>query len=592
VTRCSILHLSDLHYESPDTNFRDDNKAYVEGGLRVSYFRNLHRLLKQCFHKNQFAAIAVTGDITTHGRVGGFDAFKETRAHLTPLAPAGGAICMVPGNHDVTWDLETKEPDYFDKKFKAYRNCVVEANATSSFIPSGTIPANPHGDLTFAKDIPGPFFFDHDRRLAVLCINSAMRCGEVNDTIRQALRSPLTRVSGEIDKAIESIKNNGDATIALDTAKVYLKATTPIVDKYSLFDIPHVTHTQLDQLGELLFEHRSAMKEEWPNYVKVALLHHHLAPFDYQLPEYKPFEVMADASNVLDMLADHGFQTIFTGHKHQSYIQRLQSRGTEVLVLGGMTVGGYAVSGFIPSIRHIDFEQSDGILRVRIADLPCNFDGNIDSRVKLLIGEAHEETIFLGAQRKRSLFPFPNRIESAAEDQLYGRSFYKTNVEFEIEVTEAEEKNCLVFESRMSYVVVNRTSLDQEWRTEYNFDRDHGSILEAEFNGDPYDPEQRDFQVGRGLSIRRILAPHEEGKAYIHAKERWPDRGSTFFTSYHPATSLTVVLRSQIPRVEFDFEILYFRTPRTIRREQYWEVHLEGGLLPYQGVRVSWKRKD
>lgn len=584
--------MTDLHYESPDTNFRDDNKAYVMPVLRVSYFRNLHRLLKQCFGPNQFAAVAVTGDITTHGRTGGFDSFKETRVHLSQLAPSPAAVCMVPGNHDVGWNLDAKNPGYFDAKFQGYRNCVVDAGATSSFIPTGTITDNPHGDLTFARDIPGPLFFNHDRRLAVLCINSSIRCGEVNETIRQALRSRLVKATELIDKAMAEIADNADAAVALDTAKVHLKSLNPFVDKYSLFDIPHVTHSQLDQLGQLLFEHRQAMQNDWGDYVKVALLHHHLAPFDYQLPEYKAFEVMADASSVLGMLSDYGFQTILTGHKHQTYVQRLQSQGTEVLVLGGMTVGGYAVAGSNPSLRHLDLEQSDGILKVRIADLPCNFEGNIYEYTRRLIESAREETIHLGSSAKRTLFPFPNKIESAAEDQLYGRNFYKVDVVFEVEVSEAEGSDSLIFDSRLSYGVVNRTSSDQEWRTEYNFDREHGSIVEVTFNGEPYDPEQRDFQVGRGLSIRHTLAPHEQGNAFIHAKERWPGRGSTFFTSYNPATSLSVLLRSHTQAVEFDFEVLYFRTPRTVRQKQYWEVHLDGGLLPYQGVRVSWKRKE
>lgn len=588
--RIPVLHLTDLHYESPEANFRDDNKAYVEPVLRVSYFRNLHRMLKQCFPEKQFAAIALTGDFTTHGRASGFEYFKETLNHLTRLTSAPGAVCMTPGNHDVPWGLETNTPDYFDRKFQAYRNCVAGANATSSFIPTGTIPTNPYGDLKFATDVAGPLYFDHDRRLAVLCINSAMRCGEVNNTIRQALRSPLTKASAEIDAALEEIRDTGKGTTPLEMAKVHLKSTSPVIEKFSLFDIPHVTHTQLDQIVELLRNHISAMENEWPHYVKIALLHHHLAPFDYQLPEYKPFEVMADASSVIDTLAAHGFQTMLTGHKHQRYVQRLQSQGREVLVLGGMTVGGYAVTGFIPSIRHLDFEQTDGVLKIRIADLPCNFDGDIHSRVRELVNEAPEEAVCLGLPRKRSLFP--SRIESAAEDQLYGRSFYKTDVIFDVEVTEAEAPNSLYFESRMSYSVVNRTSVDQEWHTDYNFDRDSGSVLKAEFNGEPYDPEQRDFQAGRGISIRRVLAPREEGKAFIHVKERWPDRGSTFYTSYHPATDLKLVLRSQVPGLEFDFEVLYFRNARTIRKEQYWEVHLDRGLLPYQGVRLNWRRKE
>lgn len=587
---CTILHLTDLHYASPNTNFRDDNKAYVPDALRDSYFRRLDDLLTQCFEA-EFDAIAVTGDITTHGRPEGFDPFQTTREHLTKLVANPLGVCMVPGNHDVTWGLSTAAPDYFDRKFIAYRNCVVTAKATSSLIPTGTVPTDPYGDLTFASDIPGPLFIDHDRRLAVLCVNSAMRCGEVSDTIRKALSKPLANVSARIEEALKAIGNNEDATTALGLANVYATQLTSAIDKYSLFDIPHVTQTQISQLGRLLFKQSSAMGKEWREYVKVALLHHHLSPFENQLPEYKAFEVLPDASTVIETLSGYGFQTILTGHKHQSYIQHLQSRGTDVLVLGGMTVGGYAVTGYTPSIRHLSFEQSDGLLRVRVADLPCNYDGNIHDRASAIIREAQEQTISVGVPRKRVLVPFPASIELAAEDQLYGRDFYKKDVKFEIDVSDAEDSRDLVFETRMSYAVVNRTATDREWRTEYNYDRAHGVILEANVDDEPYDPEQRDFQVGRGLSIRRMLAPHGVGKTYIHAKEHWPGRGSTFFTSYHPATGLSVIVRSHTPNVEFDFEILYFEDRRTIRNQSHWEMHLEKGLLPYQGVRMNWKRK-
>jgi 3',5'-cyclic AMP phosphodiesterase CpdA len=594
MNRISVLHLSDLHFASPDSNFRDDNKAYVKPALRASYFRNLHRMLKQCFVPKQFAAVAITGDVTTHGNGSGFEHFKVTRDLISPLTSGSRAICMVPGNHDVTWNLDASEPDYFDRKFQCYRNCVAEAKATTSFIPTGTIPVGAYGDLAFTKAVPGPLFFDEKRRLAVLCINSAMRCGEINSTIREALRGPLRRVSSEITAAREAIANNADdnadAVAALGTAKVYLDAVSPAIDKHSLFDIPHVTHTQLDQIVELLIEQRSSMKDEWADYVKIALIHHHLAPFDYQLAEYKPFEVMADASSVLETLTSFGFQTILTGHKHQDYIQRLQSRGTEVLVLGGMTVGGYAVTGSTPSIRHLDFEQAEGVLSVRIADLPCNFDGDIFRRVRGLIENAREEKILLAPARNRSWFPA--RIESAAEDQLYGRPFFKENVIFDIEVSDAEKGDGLIFETRLSYTIVNRTSTDQEWRTEYNYDRDTGTILEAKFNDDLYDPEQREFQVGRGLSFRRTLCPHERGKIHIHARESWPVRGGSYYTSYHPATDLKVLLRSASQNVEFDFEVLYFSDARTIWNGQRGEVHLDRGLLPYQGVRLNWKRKE
>jgi 3',5'-cyclic AMP phosphodiesterase CpdA len=382
----SLLHLTDLHYESPDSNYRDDDKAFLEPALRANYFRNLHRLIKQCFKKTIFDAIAITGDFTTHGRESGFDSFEQqTLPLLSPLVVTPSAICMVPGNHDVVWNLDASKPDYFDAKFKRYRDCVDTSKATSSYIPSGTIPSNPYGEINF-NGSPSPLFVDPAGRIAVLCVNSAVRCGEVNNAIRTALRSPVAQALTEIGRTAAVVKNV-ESEIALNSAISHLKRMDPLIERYSLFDIPHVTHTQLDQLQGVLDDQRGKLG---PDCIKIAIVHHHLAPFDYQLAEHKAFEVMADASNLLDLLASFGFKVVLTGHKHQSYRQLVQSRGRDILILGGMTVGGYSVTGFSPAIRHLELEQSDGDLRVRAADLPCSWDGDISTRVTELLEEARD----------------------------------------------------------------------------------------------------------------------------------------------------------------------------------------------------------
>jgi len=595
MVRASLLHITDLHYASPNSNFQDDDKADVPAPLRANCFRSLHRMVKQSFKNRTFDALVVTGDFTTHGNDSGFDAFEnDTLPLLAQLVTSPAAICMVPGNHDVVWDLETTKPDYFDVKFKRYSDCVAKAKATSSYIPTGTIPSNPYGDLTFASHAGSPLFLGD--KVAVLCINSSIRCGEVNNTIRGNLSSPIAKAASEIARAAAAAQwKNPDGAIAVSNAKTYLDFVKAAIDKYSLFDIPAVTHAQLDRLQGLLDDERAKDPRVWGMRVKVAAVHHHVAPFDYQLAEHKAFEVMADASSLLDLLASFGFQIVLTGHKHQPYAQRVQSRGRDILVLGGSTVGGYTVPDFAPSIRHLEIEASDGELQVSTTNLPCNFEGDISSRVDELLEKAREKpeaisVLAHGAVRaRRTLFPKP--IEAAVEDQLYSRNFYKSNVLFDVEARD-DGANSLIFDTKMSYTVVNRTPFNQDWSADYKFDHDNGTIVEIRFGTEPYNPNEAEFHTARGLSVKRTIEPHGMLDFFVHAREHWPDRGSALYTSYHPATDLKVMLRSLPDNVLVDFEILYFYKTFPIQRTSGWEVALDKGLLPNQGVKMSWKRKE
>lgn len=390
----SLLHLSDLHYESPDSNYSDDVKVNTAPVVRVSVFRNLHRLLQLFACQRSFGAIAITGDITTRGSVDGFDSFlAKTFPFLSGLVSDPRAICMVPGNHDVIWNLAGSTGDYFDQKFHQYRRCVDRVGATTSVIPTGPIPDHADADLQFVKKVRGPLFIDRTRKLAILCINSSFRCGEVNSDLRSALRTPIENACQVIRKTRADFKNTKGLVKQLDAVNDSLTNLLPVIDRNSVFDIPHVTHAQLDYLRGLINEHSSKMKTEWQKYLKIALLHHHLVPFAYQMPEYKAFEVTADAAAVLEMLGSCGFQVILTGHKHQPYCQKVQFAETEILVLGGMTVGGYPVQGFAQGIRHLQLDQDTDGITIHISDLPCNWRGDMHGKVRELIRKAHVERL-------------------------------------------------------------------------------------------------------------------------------------------------------------------------------------------------------
>jgi len=199
----SILHLSDLHYGS-SASFLDDNKAHAPDPLRDSTFRNLHLLLDECFVGTTFDAIAVSGDITTAGNVSGVEAFKaEAATRLRKLTRNDKAICLVPGNHDVQWELDSNRADYFDEKFKAYGSLVRALKATSSLVPTGSVPEKTNGKLSYADDIGEPLYIDQENQLLLLCLNSSMRCGEIDQHFINEIGSPVQQVLERLDAIIE-----------------------------------------------------------------------------------------------------------------------------------------------------------------------------------------------------------------------------------------------------------------------------------------------------------------------------------------------------------------------------------------------------
>jgi len=164
-------------------------------------------------------------------------------------------------------------------------------------------------------------------------------------------------------------------------------------------------------------------------------------------------------------------------------------------------------------------------------------------------------------------------------------------VVFDVAVTPGKS-GALLFTTKMSYDVINRTAQEQTWHTKYTYDTQRGKIVEVRFNDAPFDPALRVFHDGLGISIPSILAPGERGKVFLKAEEEWDPDGWTFYTSYNPATDLKIILRENLPGTEFEFEVLYFWKEWPMKRKGYREVYFDKGILPYQGTRLHWRRKQ
>jgi len=372
----SILHISDLHLGA--NPFCDDAKLNVPGAYREATVVDLCALLARYFSDSQPDVIAITGDITENGKEKGFAKFKqELFPLLSRLVGDPRAICIVPGNHDVVRNIEPSDKDYYDIKFRAYKDLVEQTGVTSALLPTGTASKDPESKIEFNAGA-SPLFINKCRRTMVLCVNSAIRCGEIQTDSRSGIMTPIESAR----QAVTHVLNNGvitdEARNDLNTAFLALHKVDDLVGRATTFDIAQVTQCQRNILEKLLDDTRKEFGErEWSKYTKLALLHHHIVPFGTQVMEHKPFDPTLDGGAVLSFLAKYDFQIVLTGHKHQRYQQITRHKSKDMIVLGAETVCGHPAFNNGRSVQYIECEQMRGLVTVSHASIPCG--GGTDS---------------------------------------------------------------------------------------------------------------------------------------------------------------------------------------------------------------------
>jgi 3',5'-cyclic AMP phosphodiesterase CpdA len=350
----SLLFVTDLHYQLPDANFTDDPKELYLPALRENVFTDFDNILTNGFGAPRFDVIAIGGDITTNGQLEGFERFtREAMPLLRPLVQSAEAICLVPGNHDVQWGLDPTEPDSFQTKFAAFQKLVEDSQITTCLLPDGELTDQIDDKLILRRPPHGPIYVDRQHKLIVTCINSAIRCGELNRQLQDAILGAA-------------------------------KGTFPIdaIRKYLIRDVAHVTQAQLNKLSADLVKLQTDLGDDWNSYLRVALLHHHLIHFPDQITEHRGYELLVDSARVLSILQEFDFDMVLTGHKHQPYKEKYVTNDRELLLLGGPTVGGRAAGDSFRGLRSIDVEDHGGYRSFKIADIPYQLgQGNVPLKV-------------------------------------------------------------------------------------------------------------------------------------------------------------------------------------------------------------------
>lgn len=206
--------------------------------------------------------------------------------------------------------------------------------------------------------------------------------------------------------------------------------------------------------------------------------------------------------------------------------------------------------------------------------------------------------ILISSYRKQEqlygLPPYPTPLNDAIDNQLIKVQFYRSNILYDIVFIDIDDK-FVTLETRMSYDVTNRGSSNQEFSVVLRTDDPNAKVIDFSFNGEKLFVDDPSYRRPHGFEVRRSIPGGETVSVYFHDKSKYRLSDSELYTTYDPATDLTLQVR--IPeKIEIvpSFEVHYKRSIKNVdpkREGNYIVVHMLDGLLPYQGVRMNWDKK-
>lgn len=358
-----ILHFSDLHFAS-DTQYLDDDKESTPPDFREDVIEYVKVELEK-ISNNKPDIIAITGDVTITHSEEGFRIFEDfTSKNLLQLLCSCNEercnaktckekLCIVPGNHDVQWGIRYNDfQEYNQNKFREFRKVIQSLSASTCLFPEFSKDKK---DLNFIGE--KPYYLNEEKKILVLNLNSSIRCGEINEKKRK--------------KIFDLIQDGSD------------KNLKEIVNQMTTYDIAHVSKRQRRILSKFLKIERSRIDKEWNNYLKIALLHHHLLPFENQIPEYKAFELLVDNYLVIDELfKTFDFNLVLTGHKHHPYHLIHPTCNGKMLIVGGLTVGGQPASNQRNGFLDIKISRKINGFKYSVKEIGLNYKDRNDNEVR------------------------------------------------------------------------------------------------------------------------------------------------------------------------------------------------------------------
>jgi hypothetical protein len=196
-------------------------------------------------------------------------------------------------------------------------------------------------------------------------------------------------------------------------------------------------------------------------------------------------------------------------------------------------------------------------------------------------------------QEERFGMVFPEPLNGAIYERLAGVSFYKSNVLYDVRVTRTNDSS-VVLEMEYSYVAFNRTNEPTVWFAGMDPKDPNMEVLEAVVEGQRIPTDDPVYKTGRGLEIKHEIPPKSGHSFKFHIRARYNLLDSELFTTYSPATDLTLNVTNGADDLTLSFDTHYDPSPPVHAHKddsRRTSVRLDRGLLPYQGVRMKWMPK-
>jgi len=183
---------------------------------------------------------------------------------------------------------------------------------------------------------------------------------------------------------------------------------------------------------------------------------------------------------------------------------------------------------------------------------------------------------------------FPPAINQAIEEQLVRALFYKTRVENIVQFSEVTDDS-VVLDTKLRYEVVNRSEERRDWIagfTTYNKETEITKVVVD--NEEIYVPPQ--VTTLEGYSTTCSVEAGAAAKIELHARVRYGISDFELYTTYHPATDLSLLVSNPPENIDIRFEWLYGgRRGNPVHIDNDIQVRLEGGVLNHQGIKMIWR---
>ncbi len=184
--------------------------------------------------------------------------------------------------------------------------------------------------------------------------------------------------------------------------------------------------------------------------------------------------------------------------------------------------------------------------------------------------------------------PLPASLVAHAESEIWGVDFYREDMTYEVEFSEAGNGRVLIV-TKVSYKVTNRRFEKKTYPVTMKYNAAHGRMRVFRINRKIRPVSSPDMSTGMGLRYDLALAPLQTVFVEAEMEETLPIPGWEVFGTHYPTTHFALVLRNGCgPTLRIDVENFTHDAPDLARHGDEDVFTLANGLLPFQGLRVHW----